>query len=183
MRFFISAEWTRNDLLKAIVWCFLGYTLILWVTNFGLYFSKMGLAPSSVADYYRGNEERYLQPRSLAGLLEMLHFHALGMGLLLLTLTHLLLFVPLSPRLKAWGIASAFASGIGGELSGWAVRFIHPIFALAKIGFFVSLQGVLLGLMIAVGWALWTAMPSAYGSNGGSGNGGPEAGPPASGAE
>jgi hypothetical protein len=168
MRFFISGEWTRNDLLKTIVWCFLVYTLILWISNFGLYLSKMGLTPSSVVDYYRGNEERYLQPRSLMGLLEMLHFHSFAMGILLLTLTHLLLFVPISSRVKAWGIASAFVAGLAGELSGWAVRFVHPAFAWAKIGFFVMLQGVLLCLMIIVARALWLAQPSDYASNGSS---------------
>lgn len=164
MRFFISGEWTRNDLLKTIVWCFLVYTLILWVTNFGLYFSKMGLTPSSVTDYYLGNEERYLQPRSLAGLLEMLHFHSFAMGILLLTLTHLLLFVPIPSRVKAWGIAIAFVAGLAGELSGWAVRFVHPLFAWAKIGCFLTLQGVLLWLMIIVARALWLQQPSDYAS-------------------
>lgn len=169
MRFFVSAEWTRNDLLKTIVWCFLVYTLILWLTNFGMWFGKMGLtlSPSSLTDYYLGNEDRFLQPRSLAGLLEMLHFHAFAMGILLLTLTHLLLFVPLSPRLKAWGIAVSFVAGLGGELSGWGIRFVHPVFAWAKIAFFLMLQGTLLGLMAVVARALWTAAPSAYGSAGG----------------
>ena len=27
MRFVVSGEWTRNSLLKMIVWCFLAYTL------------------------------------------------------------------------------------------------------------------------------------------------------------
>jgi len=163
MRFFISAEWTRNDLLKVIVWCFLVYTLILWITNAGLYFSKMGLTPSSVVDYYRGNEERYLQPRSLLGLLEVLHFHTFAMGILLMTLTHLLLFVPVAMEVKAWGIAAAFVSGIGGELAGWGVRFVHPGFAWPKIGFFLLLEGSILFLMIVVARALLTNAPSAYG--------------------
>jgi hypothetical protein len=166
MRFFISAEWTRNELLKVIVWCFLVYTLILWVTNAGLYFSKMGLTPSSVIDYYRGNEERYLQPRSLVGLLEVLHFHTFAMGILLLTLTHLLLFVPVSMRVKAWGIATAFAAGLGGELAGWGVRFVHPLFAYLKIAFFLLLEGSILFLMIVVARALLTSAPSAYAQNG-----------------
>jgi hypothetical protein len=162
VRFFISAEWTRNDLLKVIVWCFLVYTLILWVTNAGLYFAKMGLTPSSVVDYYRGNEEKYLQPRSLVGLLEMLHFHTFAMGILLVTLTHLLLFVPVSMRVKAWGIATAFVSGLGGELAGWGVRFVHPAMAWLKIGFFLALEGSILFLMIVVARALLTNAPSAY---------------------
>ncbi len=162
MRFVVTGEWTRNSLLKVIVWCFLAYTLVLWLTNAGMYFARMSLWPSSVIDYYRGNEERFMQPRSVAGLLEVLHFHSFAMGILLLTLTHLLLFVPLSMRIKAWGIATAFVAGLGDELSGWGVRFLHPAFAYAKIGFFLLLQGVILFLMIAVARALLFGLPSAY---------------------
>ena len=162
MRFVVTGEWTRNRLLNVIVWCFLAYTLVLWATNAAMYFSRMSLLPSSVIDYYRGNEERYMQPRSLAGLLEVLHFHSFAMGILLLTLTHLLLFVPLSMRIKAWGIATAFVAGLGDELSGWGVRFLHPSFALAKIGFFLLLEGVILFLMIMVARSLLFGLPSAY---------------------
>jgi hypothetical protein len=145
-----------------IVCCFLAYTFILWVTNAGLYFAKMSLFPSSVVDYYLGNEERYQQPRSFTGMLEVLHFHSFSMGILLLTLTHLLLFVPISARAKAFGIAAAFVSGIACELSGWAVRFVHPLFAYSKVFFFLALEGVLLALMIAVVRALVTDAPSDY---------------------
>ena len=69
MRFVVTGEWTRNRLLKVIVLCFLAYTFMLWLTNAGLYFSKMGLTAASVVDYYRGNEERFQQPRSMLGLL------------------------------------------------------------------------------------------------------------------
>jgi len=163
VRFVVTGEWTRNSLLKVIVWCFLAYTAILWTTNLGMYFAKMSLDPRSVVDYFRGNEDKFLQPRSFYGLLETLHFHSFAMGILLLTLTHLMLFVPLSMRVKAWGIAAAFVSGIAGELSGWGVRFVHPAFAYAKVFFFLSLQGVVLWLMILVARALLFDAPSAYG--------------------
>ena len=165
MRFVVTGEWTRNHLLKVIVWCFLAYTLILWLTNAGLYFSKMGLTPGSVVDYYRGNEERFLQPRSVQGLIEVLHFHSFAMGLLLLTLTHLVLFVPISTRAKTCGIATAFISGLAGELSGWGVRFLHPGFAYLKIGFFVTLEGVIFWLMLLVARALLFEMSSTYVQN------------------
>lgn len=165
MRFVVTGEWTRNSLLKVIVWCFLAYTAILWLTNLGMYFAKMSLDPRSVVEYFRGNEEKFMQPRSLYGLLETLHFHSFAMGILLLTLTHLLLFVPLSMRVKAWGIAAAFVSGIADELSGWGVRFVHPAFAYAKVFFFLSLQGVILWLMILVARALLFDAPSAYGKD------------------
>ncbi len=162
MRFVISGEWTRNRLLKVIVWCFLVYTLILWITNAGLYFAKMGLTPVSVVDYYRGNPDRFLEPRSLYGLLEMLHFHSFAMGILLLTLTHLLLFVPISSAVKAWGIAVAFTAGLTGELSGWGVRFVHVGFAYLKIGSFLVLEAVILWLMVLVAYALLFGVPNGY---------------------
>jgi hypothetical protein len=162
MRFVVTGEWTRNRMLHVIVWCFLVYTVILWVTNAGLYFAKMSLTPSSVVEYYLGNEERFLQPRSLQGMLEILHFHSFAMGMLLMTLTHLVLFVPISMRAKALGIATAFSSGLVGELSGWGVRFVHPAFAYLKIASFLTLEGVLLWLMILVGRALFVKAPSAY---------------------
>jgi hypothetical protein len=171
MRFVVTGEWTRNRLLKVIVWCFLFYTLVLWVTNAGLYFSKMSLDPSSVIDYYRGNEKLYLQPRSLGGLLEVLHFHSFAMGILLLTLTHLMLFVPVSMTTKAVGIATAFFAGIAGELAGWAVRFVHPLFAYAKVAFFLLLEGAILWLMVVVAHALVTKAPSDYTGTRGAGTG------------
>lgn len=162
MRFVVTGEWTRNRMLKVVVSCFLAYTLILWVTNAGLYFSKMGLTPSSVVEYYRGNEEKFLQPRSLQGLLETLHFHAFAMGMLLMTLTHLVLFVPISMRAKGLGIAVAFSSGILGELSSWGVRFVHPAFAYLKIACFLLLEGAILWLVVVVAYALFVNAPSAY---------------------
>src|SRR5262249_32765348 len=143
VRFVVTGEWTRNHLLKAIVWCFLAYTFILWCSNFGMYFAKMTLSPQSVVDYYLGNEAQFTQPRSLQGMLEVLHSPRSPMCILLCTHTDPLLFVPISLRVKASGICPAFVSGIGDEVSGWAVRFVHPGFAWVKIGFFVLLQSVL----------------------------------------
>lgn len=162
MRFVVTGEWSRNRLLKVIVCCFLVYTLILWVTNFALYFAKMSLTPSSVIEYYRGNEDKFLSPRSVQGLWEILHFHSFAMGILLMTLTHLVLFVPISLRAKAWGIAAAFFSGLTGELSGWGVRFVHPDFAYLKIACFLILQVSIFTLMFLVTRSLLTDAPSAY---------------------
>ncbi len=162
MRFVVTGEWTRNRLLNVIVSCFLLYTLILWITNAGLYFGRMSLTPSSVVDYFLGNEERFLQPRTVQGMLETLHFHSFAMGMLLMTLTHLTLFVPISMRTKAWGIALAFGSGVVGELSGWGVRFVSPSFAYLKIGCFLLLQATVLYLMVIVAWALLTEAPNSY---------------------
>jgi hypothetical protein len=152
MRFVISGEMSRNRLLQVIVAAYSFYVALLWVTNAALYFEKMGLTRASVVDYYLGNEERYLTARSAAGMLEISHFHLFAMGMLLLVLTHLVLFVPLRNRAKAWLIALPFASALLDEGAGWAVRFVSPLFAYAKIAGFLALQASLAAL---VGLSLW----------------------------
>ena len=96
MRFVVTGEWSRNRLLQTIVVLYVIYVAGLWTTNALLYFGKMSLDPASVVEYYLGAEERFLAPRSYQGLLEISHFHLFAMGMLLLVLTHLMLFVPLA---------------------------------------------------------------------------------------
>ena len=140
MRFFITGEWSRNRLLQTIVALYSLYVAGLWVTNALLYFNKMSLYPSSVVAYYLGNEALFQSPRTAQGMLEVSHFHLFAMGMLLLVLTHLILFVPVRNELKAWLIAVPFLSGIVSEGSGWLVRFVSPHFALVKVVGFVALQ-------------------------------------------
>lgn len=152
MRFVITGEWSRNRLLQTIVVVYCLYVALLWLTNALLYFEKMDLGPASVVRYYLGSEEEFLQPRSYQGLVEVSHFHLFAMGMLLLVMTHLMLFVPLSGRLKAWLIAVPFAAALLDEGSGWAVRFVHPAFAWTKVAGFLLLQASLAAL---VGCSLW----------------------------
>jgi hypothetical protein len=153
LRFVITGEWTRNRLLQTIVVLYALYVAGLWLTNALLYFDKMGLTYISVVEYYLGSEERFLSPRSYQGLLEVSHFHFFAMGMLLLVLTHLMLFVPLRNSLKAWLIAVPFLSAFLSEGAGWLVRFTHPGFAYLKIAGFLLLQASLATL---VGLALWS---------------------------
>jgi hypothetical protein len=152
MRFVVTGEWNRNRLLQVIVLLYALYVAALWLTNALLYFEKMGLSPSSVVEYYRGDEERFLQPRTYQGMLEVSHFHLFAMGMLLLVLTHLMLFVPLADRAKAWLIAVPFLSAGLDEGAGWLVRFGHPAFAALKVAGFLLLQG---SLALLVGLSIW----------------------------
>lgn len=162
MRFTITGEWRRNSLLRLIIVCFLIYATALWITNALLYFNKMGLTSQSVVDYYLGSEERYLQPRTYQGLLEITHFHMFAMGIFILTLAHLLLFVPLCPRTKLWLICLSFLGGIADEGAGWLVRYAHPGFAYLKIAGFLLLQAMLAVLTIAVFVAAIGGFRNAY---------------------
>ena len=162
MRFVVTGEWSRNRLLQTIVVLYVLYVGGLWVTNTLLYFNKMSLTYSSVVEYYLGAEERFLQPRSYQGLLEVSHFHFFAMGMLLLVLTHLMLFVPISNRWKAWLIVVPFLAAFIQEGSSWLVRFAHPGFAYLKIAGFLTLQGSLLALMAIALWSVFSANSKNY---------------------
>ena len=165
MRFVVTGEWSRNRLLQVIVVCYCVYVALLWLTNALLYFEKMSLSPASVVSYYRGNEEQFLSPRSYQGLLEVSHFHLFAMGMLLLVLTHLMLFVPLRPRWKAWLIALPFLAALIDEGGGWLVRFVHPGFAALKIVGFLLLQ-TSLALLVGVSlWAVFAGSQRHYGTS------------------
>ena len=162
MRFVITGEWSKNRLLQLIIVIFVIYVAGLWLTNALLYFQKMSLSYASVTEYYLGSEERFLQPRSYQGMLEVSHFHLFAMGLLLLTLTHLMLFVPLNSNTKAGFIIIPFMSALVDEGAGWLVRFVHPLFAYLKIAGFVALEVSLAALIVVALWTVFAGSQAQY---------------------
>lgn len=155
MRFVITGEFSRNRLLQTIIVLFVAYVGLLWISNALLYFHKMSLTYTSVVEYYLGSEEKFMQPRSYQGMLEISHFHFFAMGILLLTLTHLMLFVPLADKYKPFLITWAFMSAIFDEGANWLVRFVHPLFAYLKIASFLSLE---ISLAVLMGLSLWAVL-------------------------
>jgi hypothetical protein len=127
------------------------------VTNFMLYFSKMDLTPASVVTYYRGSEEQFLPERSYLSMLEVTHGHLPMMALVLLLLTHLVLFAPLSSGWKLALVVTPFTAGLTGEASGWLVRFVDPGFAALKVASFLVLQASMITLLVILGIFLLTS--------------------------
>lgn len=154
MRFFVTGEQNRQLLLNAIVLLFLVYMALLCVSNALMFLHKMGLTPQAVRDYYLGSPEKFTQPVSYQSLLEITHFHLFSMGILAVTLCHLLLFTPLSVRLKVWLSAAVYFSAVADEAGGWLVRFVHPDFAWFKLGAFLTLEGSLSAMIVLVGLSL-----------------------------
>jgi hypothetical protein len=154
MRFFVTGEQHRQLLMNAIILMFLVYIVLLWLSNAMIFFHKMNLSPQSVVAYYLGSERDFTQPKSYQSLLEVAHFHLFAMGLLVLTLTHLMLMTGLPVRLKIWVCGMSYASAVANEAGGWLVRFVDPAFAYFKIGAFVLLELSLAFLVIVVGASL-----------------------------
>jgi hypothetical protein len=150
MRYFVTGEQQRKALMNALILMFLGYIVLLWLSNGLMYFHRMDLTPESVIAYYLGSEEQFTQPRSYQGMLEVSHFHLFSMGMLVLTLTHLMLMTEFSVRLKIWISGLTYLSAVADEAGGWLVRFVHPAFAYFKIGAFLLLELSLATLLFVV---------------------------------
>ena len=155
MRFMVTGELNRNTLIQVIVVMYSFFVGGLWVTNALLYFEKMSLSYGSVVAYYLGSDERFLPARSFQGLAEVSHFHFFAMGMLLVMLTHMVLFTPVSDRTKLVLIISPFVSAMLDECAGWAVRYLHPGFAYLKIAGFLAVE---ISLAALIGISLWSIL-------------------------
>jgi hypothetical protein len=148
MKYLQSGGFQNQPLMRLT----LGLALLLlagfWVTNLGLYFSHMTLDPRTVVTYYRGNEAEFVPPRTAEGMLEVTHMHLPMFALVLLLLTHLLIFAPMRFGAKVAFIVIAFGSALLSEAAGWMTRFWHPGFAWLKVAMFVTFQ-LSLGYLIA----------------------------------
>ena len=160
MRYFVTGEQQRKSLLNALVLMFLGYIGLLWLSNGLMYFHHMNLTPDSVITYYLGSEALFTQPRSYQGMLEVSHFHLFSMGMLIVTLTHLMLMTDFSVRLKIWLSSLTYLSALADEAGGWLVRFVHPLFAYFKIAAFLMLELTLAALLFVVIFSLIQARAS-----------------------
>jgi len=150
MRFFVTGEQNRQLLLNTLILMFLGYIALLWLSNGMLFFHKMGLSAEAVSSYYLGSELQFTQPKSYQSMLEVTHYHVFSMGMLVLTLTHLMLMIDLPVRIKVFLSVAVYLSAIADELGGWMVRYLHPQFAYFKIAAFVVLEISLATLIIIV---------------------------------
>ncbi len=150
MKYMQTGGFQLNPFMRLTLQFTLLFIVGLWFTNGAMYFSRMGLTPGSVSSYYLGSEEEYRPARSTQSMLEVSHAHLPVMGLVVLMMTHLLIFAPFEDRTKTTFIAAAFLSAFLGEGAGWLVRFVHPGFAPLKTLSFLAFQAVLGGLIVAL---------------------------------
>lgn len=152
MRVLNNGQWQRQDLMRLILGLFLVYMLLFWLTNWGLWLTKMSFDPAVVAAYYLGDptNEFGAPPRPVAAMVEHNHQHLFAMGMLLLTLTHLVIFLPLPLRVKGTLVVGTFVTALLEQGAGWIIRFGGADFAWVKIAAFLGLQVILLGLIVAL---------------------------------
>lgn len=117
------------------------------LTNFLMFFNRMDLTPHGIQSYYLGNEENFHPARSYQSMIETTHSHLPMMALVLLLLTHLIIFAPFSKTGKYIFIVVTFLSALLNEGSNYLIRFLDPDFAWVKIAAFSTLQFCLITLV------------------------------------
>ena len=136
----------NRGLLYSLVFLFAVGTLLFVVMNTVLFSIKVGFSPSQIAGYYAGDPERFIRPKTLLGMMEVIYPHTLAMSVYLFTLLHFAFFTNL--RRKSLWTALAFLSALLDNFSGLGIRFLSTnlsylklvsFFALNFIMFFVSL--------------------------------------------
>lgn len=157
MKYMQEGGFQKHPLMRLTISLALLLLAGLWISNFLMYFSRMNLSPVSVITYYLGSEETFRPPRSYQSMLEVTHFHLPIMSVVLLLLTHLLLFAPLKNSAKITFVLTAFFSAIVNEGAGWLVRFVNPNFAYLKIASFLTFQGIMGFLIIGLLWFMYLA--------------------------
>lgn len=150
MKYLQNGGFQNQPLMRLTLLFALLLLLGFWISNFALYFAEMNLSPESVTRFYLGSEADYRLPRTYQTMLEVTHMHLPMMAVVLLLLTHLLIFVPLVTRVKAGLIATTFLAALGFEAAGWLVRFVHPAFAWLKVTGFLALQTAIAFLLAAL---------------------------------
>ncbi|TYO99670.1 hypothetical protein EDC39_102195 [Geothermobacter ehrlichii] len=125
---------------KIILGFFYLYFLLHWATGLLMFHDKLGFSLTGVIRYYLGDPERFMNPRSFSGLLEVTHFHLFAMGLFFVIFTHLLLFTPYADRIKRlliWLLAATIAGDLA---AGWLIRYLSSSFAWLKLASFWGFQ-------------------------------------------
>jgi hypothetical protein len=155
VRFTVTGEWDHNRLLQVVVVLYSFFVILLWITNWMLYFDAMDFTTASVVDHFLGNEAEFRSPRTYRGMVELAHFHLFAMGMLMMVLTHLALFVPVGTRLKIALVVVPFFSALASEGAGWLVRYGGAGFAWTKIAGVLLLQGSLAALVAISLWSVF----------------------------
>lgn len=135
-------------LLFLCMTCFNFFILCLLATNLLLYVQHMGWGPQSGLEFFLGNEDKFLQPRSYQGLLEITHFHLFTDAAILLILTHISIYTPLRRPLKIALVLTSFSSAFLDIMTNWLIRYVHYSFIYLKIVSFWTFEISVLLLII-----------------------------------
>ncbi len=94
----LNAKPPSNSSLRLLVFLFSIFSLIFFLSNFLNFYSKMGLNPEGIRNYYLGNPQLFIKKKTFEGVFKVFYPHLLAMSIYCLTLAHLLPFAGLRQK-------------------------------------------------------------------------------------
>jgi hypothetical protein len=128
---------------KLVYSSFLFFVILGWMTMLVFYAAKSGLSYETLLDYYRGNEEKMMYPKTFLELWEITHSHLFIMPLVFLVLIHLFM---LTRAAVSWKVGVFLAGTLGMILdigAPWLIVYVSPVAAWLKIAGRILLNGSL----------------------------------------
>jgi hypothetical protein len=135
-------KYTDINLLKLVMFFFSLLLMGFFFTNLLAFYSKMGFSLGSIKEYYLGNPEKFLKPKTFEGMFKVFYPHLISMAVFSVAVGHFLIFAGSSLSIPL-GIGLFLFSFLD-NLSGFLIRFLHTDFAILKLLSFVVLQGIIL---------------------------------------
>lgn len=148
MKFLASGDLGNGRPLGMLLWFYLLFVFLYWAGAFVHFHGKFGFSPEGVARHFFG-DPAFPETLSLTQLTEDTHVQVAVIGLLLLTLSSVVLGTKRSQGFKIFVVAFSFLSGMLEVLAGYIVYLLGSDFAAVKLLSFSLFQVALL-LMILV---------------------------------
>lgn len=155
MKFILRSDLNGNSHMKMLLFPFIAFIIFFLVADFLTTINNLGMTPRSIAEYYRGNEAKFLEPKSIVLILEEIHVRSFLFGFSLLVLASLLLQTDVSPRKKSFLIITSFASGLFDSLGGILIAYLHPLFSVPKILSWLGLYSSMSIMVLMIASHLW----------------------------
>ncbi|MDW8109895.1 MAG: hypothetical protein RMJ81_09635 [Candidatus Kryptonium sp.] len=132
----------NSKFLVLLIFLFAVFNIFFVGLNFILFAEKIGFTISSVVDYYLGNAEKFIKPKSIKGLFEVAYLHLIPMALYLITLIHFVYIV--NDKFNTTLTVLLFAFAIVDNFSGILIVLLGREIAGVKLFSFFMLQFLLI---------------------------------------
>ena len=134
------------NLIAFTIFLFIFSIIFQLFTGIWLFFEKYSLNPEHIAELIRGNEEKFLNPKSVLGILEIQVPHLIAISLTTFVILHFFYFTKIN-LFRVLLSVLVFLAGILDILSNLLILKISPIFSYLKIFSFLIFE---IGLFIAI---------------------------------
>jgi len=114
-----------------IVFSLIGYSFQLF-TGIWLFVEKYGLSVESITEYILGNEEKFIKPKSLLGLLEVVVPHMFVIPLFMFVVLHFLYYLPVNRNIFLFSLF-VFVSGVFETISAVFILKYGTVFSYFKL--------------------------------------------------